>query len=344
MKRSTVKGVAAHGTGRAENMNAEKTRGGAMDGNVRLLISKAITNGLIQHCNGVVKEGKEAIVYHADGSADIDSESGGFDVAVKVFKRNQEFKGRGAYIDGDPRYYGKKFRNIDKREQVELWTEKEYRNLIRANKAGVPVPTPLMRKENVLFMRFLGEDGWPSPQIREVELKKSSKKWTGLYTQTIVAIRRLYHCARLVHADLSEYNILVAPMSQVENPLEKSEEIKDSLQIVLIDFGQAVEIKHPSARDLLRRDLTMVKSFFDKQGITTLSTDETEEFVLKEIDLSVEESEIEVGEDANHEHNISNELEGERWRHSIKGWNDLKDMEWIETKLTKLSSKEKVEA
>ncbi len=181
MKRSTVKGVAAHGTGRAENMNAEKTRGGAMDGNVRLLISKAITNGLIQYCNGVVKEGKEAIVYHADGNINADSESGGFDVAVKVFKRIQEFKGRGAYIDGDPRYFGKKFSNVDNREQVELWTEKEYRNLIRANRAGVPVPTPLVQKENVLFMRFLGKDCWPAPQLREIELKKGSKKWTGKY-------------------------------------------------------------------------------------------------------------------------------------------------------------------
>jgi len=93
--------------GKAENMNAERTRGGAMDGNAtRLLISKAIsTNELIQYCNGIVKEGKEAVVYHADGNDDINSESGGFDVAVKVFKHIQEFRGRSAHIDGDPRYY-----------------------------------------------------------------------------------------------------------------------------------------------------------------------------------------------------------------------------------------------
>merc|ERR1711971_1119208 len=98
---------------------------------------------------------------------------------------------------------------------------------------------------------------------REVELKKGSKKWTALYIQTMVSIRRLYHCAKLVHADLSEYNILVAPMSQVENAFETSDELKDSIQIVLIDFGQAVEIKHPSAREFLRRDLTMVQAFFE---------------------------------------------------------------------------------
>jgi hypothetical protein len=140
LKRSVVKGVQRSGTGRAENIS-EKTRGGAMDSNVRLLITKAINNGLIQHCNGVVKEGKEAIIYHADAGA----ESEGFDVAVKVFKRISEFCNRGSYIDHDPRYYGQKFRNADNREQVELWAEKEYRNLIRANRSGVSVPTPLLQ-------------------------------------------------------------------------------------------------------------------------------------------------------------------------------------------------------
>jgi serine/threonine-protein kinase RIO1 len=396
MKRGTVKGVAAHGTGRAEKMDAGRTRGGAMDGNVVLLISKAVTNGLIQHCNGVVKEGKEAIVYHADGNSEIDSQGGGFDVAVKVFKRIQEFKGRGAYIDGDSRYHGRKFRNVDKREQVELWTEKEYRNLIRANRAGVPVPTPLMQKENVLFMRFLGEGGWPVPQLREIELKKRSKKWTSkwktrwlitcistlfflfihfdhnlscinaaLYIQTMVAVRKLYHCAKLIHADLSEYNILVSPMSQVENALDNSTEAKDSLQIVLIDFGQAVEIRHPSAGELLLRDLKMVKAFFDKQDVTTLSVEESERFVLKEVDNSMEESkmseenlgdvnlkcgndgDVEVKEDSDIADYIGTddtELEencdiANKGKNKIHIWDDLKDMEWIESKLIELSSK-----
>jgi hypothetical protein len=150
LKRSVVKGVERSGTGRAENIT-EKTRGGAMDSNVRLLITKVINNGLIQHCNGVVKEGKEAVVYHADAG----TESEGFDVAVKVFKRISEFRNRGSYIDNDPRYHGQKFRNVDNREQVELWAEKEYRNLLRANRAGVFVPTPLLQvSQNDLLLMF----------------------------------------------------------------------------------------------------------------------------------------------------------------------------------------------
>ena len=49
---------------------------------------------------------------------------------MKVFKRIQEFRGRGCYVDGDNRYHKQKFKTIDKRKQVELWCEKEYRNLM----------------------------------------------------------------------------------------------------------------------------------------------------------------------------------------------------------------------
>lgn len=322
MKRGMVKGVERSGTGRAENMN-EKTRGGAMDGNVRLLITKAINNGLIRHCNGIVKEGKEAVVYHADSG----SESHGFDVAVKVFKRIQEFKNRNMYIDNDPRYYGKKFKNANKREQVELWAEKEYRNLLRAQRAGVAVPTPLMQKDNVLFMRFLGDAGWPAAQLREVEMKKRSKKWTVLYTQTIVAMRKLYHCARLVHGDLSEFNILVCPMSQVENAMDKSEDAKDNLQIVLIDFGQAVERKHPSAVELLKRDLSQINSFFSKQDIVTLNSDECYDFVVEEM-VHDDDDNDDCGKET--DNNVKDQVEGE-WRHNVKGWSDERDLQRFET-------------
>ena len=85
------KGVAKQGHGRAENLNAAKTRGGAMDGKVRLQIAAAINQGLIERCNGVVKEGKEALIYHAEGKvgqctnlSELDMvDSGGYDVAVK---------------------------------------------------------------------------------------------------------------------------------------------------------------------------------------------------------------------------------------------------------------------
>lgn len=183
--RSSKKGVAAKGTGRAGS-DTDATQGGAMDFRVRSQISRAINSELIERCNGVVKEGKEAIIYHADKGV----ESGGFDVAIKVFKRIQEFRGRGDYVDGDPRYGRSTFRNGSNREQLELWAEKEFRNLVRANRAGVPVPTPLLQKENIVFMRFLGADGWPAPQLRELDLRPGSKKWVTIYEQVVDAVKR----------------------------------------------------------------------------------------------------------------------------------------------------------
>lgn len=317
--RGTSKGVATHGTGRAGS-DADATKGGALDQHVRLQISKAINAGIIERCNGVVKQGKEAVVYHAvggkssnqitpNGNNDINDEStlsdqtegieanentkldasnnDGFDVAIKVFKRIKEFKGRGEYVDGDPRYAGRPFRSFTDREQLEIWTEKEYRNLVRAYRAEVPVPNPLHYKDNIIFMRFLGEDGWPAPQIREINIRKGSSKWTALYEQVMESVRRLFQDARLVHGDLSEYNILIAPNFQVDH---KSKNIGDDvdLQTALIDFGQAVEVRHPKAEELLRRDLDRVREFFSKHGVKgTMSLEDALQFVVGDHSFSV---------------------------------------------------------
>mmetsp|Transcript_22639 Transcript_22639/g.40837 ORF Transcript_22639/g.40837 Transcript_22639/m.40837 type:complete len:346 (+) Transcript_22639:1-1038(+) len=340
-----------------------------MDGNVRMHIAAVINAGLIDRCNGVVKEGKEAMVYHADGGwkgrrsrqqAEDDGGgvaedeissvvhysgegaldtvgSDGYDVAVKVFKRISEFKGRGTYVDGDPRYHKQKFKTNDQRDQVVLWTEKEYRNLIRAYRAGVPVPKPLYRKENILFLRFLGENGWPSPQIKEIDMKKGSKKWTTLYAQTLVAVRRLYHCARLIHADLSEYNILICPTWQASHghliPSDERTADDETLQVVLIDFGQSVEIGHPSAEKWLRRDLSTVRDFFVKQGIKALSNEDAERHVtdpFEEVD-DAENGETgitEIAVDSAKTEDIDN-----IWRHTKRGWDDKKEMELLLEKL-----------
>jgi serine/threonine-protein kinase RIO1 len=94
------------------------------------------------------------------------------------------------------------------------------------------------------------------------------------------SILRLYVGARLVHGDLSEYNILVAPVFQVDNPISSVEDTTNDLQAVLIDFGQAVDLRHPEAMNLLRRDLDRVRAFFKKQGVKTLDLEEAVEFVV----------------------------------------------------------------
>ncbi|GKY93575.1 hypothetical protein MPSEU_000324900 [Mayamaea pseudoterrestris] len=267
----TKKGVASHGTGRA---GSDATRNGVVDPQVRALISKAINSGMIDRCHGIVKEGKEAVVCHASKG-----EGQEFDVAVKIFKRITEFKGRADYVHGDSRSAKENFRKLGSREQLHMWAEKEHRNLVRANRAGVPVATPLAQNENVLFMRFFGTDGWPAPQLRELDLRRGSKRWGILYIQVMDAVRKLYVNAKLIHADLSEYNIMVVPAYLVENMDESIEDPLQDLQAVLIDFGQAVDRNHPEANWLLERDLDRVDTFFATQGVEVMEKDVAFAFV-----------------------------------------------------------------
>ena len=77
-----------------------------------------------------------------------------------------------------------------------------------------------------------------------------------------MAVRRLFQDAKLVHADLSEYNLLWFESN-----------------LYVIDVSQAVELDHPMALDFLRRDLSIMNDFFQKKNLHTLSVKETYEFV-----------------------------------------------------------------
>lgn len=88
---------------------------------------------------------------------------------------------------------------------------------------------------------------------------------------------------------MSEYNILVAPSIQVENSISSIEDKEMDLQVVLIDFGQAVDIRHPEAQSFLERDIARVRSFFTKHGVETLSMEASLLFVVNEQDLVANE-------------------------------------------------------
>lgn len=62
---------------------------------------------------------------------------------------------------------------------VQVWAEKEMRNLKRLVAAGIPAPAPVVIKNNVLVMDFLGRGGWPAPRLRDVQLSPKKIKVTG---------------------------------------------------------------------------------------------------------------------------------------------------------------------
>ena len=145
---------------------------------------------------------------------------------MKIFKTSiLVFKDRDRYVSGEFRFrngYGKG----NPRKMVATWAEKELRNLKRINTAGIPSPTPILNKQNILVMTFLGHDGAAAPRLKDCRFEDPEP----IYRQTIGIMRTLYQECRLVHADYSEYNLLY----------------HDGL-VHVIDVGQAVEHDHPSS-------------------------------------------------------------------------------------------------
>ncbi len=213
-----------------------KVKEEVFDYSTMLTLYKVMNSGYLAYLNGVVASGKESRVYWGvaeDGS----------NVAVKIYLvATAEFRHRLQYIVGDPRFkrVRRGIRNI-----VRLWARKEFKNLSRAYSNGVSVPKPIYVKENVLLMEFIGSsDGIPAPTLNHCTVGKEQ------YEQVIDNIIRLYKDARLVHADLSEFNIFL-----------------HNSRIVIFDFGSAVDVKHPNAHEFLLRDIRNVNRFFSKHGV-----------------------------------------------------------------------------
>ncbi|NOY11565.1 MAG: serine protein kinase RIO, partial [Archaeoglobi archaeon] len=113
------------------------------------------------------------------------------------------------------------------------------------------VPEPYEYLKNVLLMEFLGEDERPYPTL--FELKRELPEVVNvedLYAKVKENLIRLYRKAELVHADLSEYNIVL-----------KNEEP------YFIDMGQSVLADHPLASEYLERDVRNLLRFFSKYGV-----------------------------------------------------------------------------
>ncbi len=113
--------------------------------------------------------------------------------------------------------------------------------------AGIPVPRPVFLRLHILVMDFLGKDGWPSPRLKDATLTED--QWRECYVQCVLMMRRMYQQCKLVHGDLSEYNILF-----------------HKKKLYIIDVSQSVELDHPSALDFLRKDAKNITDFFRKVG------------------------------------------------------------------------------
>lgn len=186
---------------------------------------------------GPISTGKEADVLKAEMHDKF--------IAVKIYRfRATTFDNISDYIIGDPR-----FENVrkNKRSIIFTWTKKEYSNLLRMQKAGVRVPEPIAFKDNILLMEFIGsKEGVPALTAKQ-NPPSNPEKWKD---KIYAWVKDLYEKQKMIHADLSEYNIL----NHNGNP-------------VIIDVGQAVLKEHPKSMVFLKHDVLTITKWFNKLGV-----------------------------------------------------------------------------
>ncbi|KAL9576484.1 MAG: hypothetical protein Q9212_007057 [Teloschistes hypoglaucus] len=237
-----------------------------LDPRTRMILLQMINRDVVSEVNGCVSTGKEANVYHALSIPQHQQieEGGGGEAAVaalhraiKVYKTSiLVFKDRDKYVSGEYRFR-QGYSKSNNRAMVKVWAEKEMRNLKRIYAAGIPCPEPIHLRLHVLVMGFLGDrKGTPAPRLKDVELTGSDieERWKQLYVQLLGYMRILYQNCHLVHADLSEYNILY-----------------HQHKLWLIDVSQSVEHDHPRSLEFLRMDIKNITDFFDRKGVDTLA-------------------------------------------------------------------------
>ena len=77
----------------------------------------------------------------------------------------------------------------------------------------------------------------------------SSSKAREAYRELVIHMRTMYQKCKLVHGDLSEYNMLY-----------------HDNKVWIIDVSQSVDLDHPHALEFLREDCLHVNTFFEKNG------------------------------------------------------------------------------
>ncbi|KAM7542093.1 hypothetical protein Aperf_G00000008968 [Anoplocephala perfoliata] len=251
---------------KTSNQNRDKgdraTTDHALDRRTIFIIYKMIHQGDFDGINGCISTGKEANVYHAISSRG--------DLALKLHMTSKlTFKARNKYVQGDFRMrHG--YSTCSSWKLVSKWAEKEYRNLIRIEKAGcIPSPSPIKLKGVLVLMTLIGKNGLPAPKLKDVANENNwsdfgpPPDWPALYGQVLENVRTLFQKCRLVHGDLSEYNLLYMDG-----------------RAWIIDVSQAVEHECDQALELLRQDCYNVNNFFRRQGVSTLTLREFFEWVV----------------------------------------------------------------
>lgn len=208
-----------------------------MDDKSRKIMERLVKTKVINERVGFISTGKEALVSH--GTPDTKTSKNlpllPKEFAIKIFKTTlNDYKQRDRYIKEDFRFKDR-FSKQNDHDFIDLWAEKETLNLIRMQECGINCPEFIFLKHNVIFLSFIGLNNVAAPKLKNANL--SDDETVFAYEKIVEMMIKMYNEAKLVHADLSEYNILWFD----HKPW-------------FIDVAQSVEPFHPSALEFQMRD------------------------------------------------------------------------------------------
>lgn len=215
-----------------------------------------VDEGWITRALREVKSGKEASVWLCEGGG----RAGDRLVAVKLYRAaaNRGFANDAVYWDGGMRSMSRRVRTAATRRtgfgrdvRFAAWVGREFDQLERLHAAGCRVPRAIARAGEGLALEWIASPGdaeEAAPQLRHADLSPAESQVA--FDQLMESVER-FLAHDVVHADLSEYNVLW-----------------DGGRAVVIDFPQAVDPRfNRSARDLLARDVGNLARFFARHGV-----------------------------------------------------------------------------
>lgn len=125
--------------------------------------------------------------------------------------------------------------------QSRLAAQKEFEALKLVHLHGVSVPEPIQHNRHVVVMSMI--EG--SELVDYIRIPEPQT----VFNEILLNLRKAYLEAEVIHADLSEFNVIVQPDGHV----------------LIIDWPQYVSKNHPNADQLLKRDIGNIVRFFQRK-------------------------------------------------------------------------------
>jgi RIO kinase 1 len=217
-------------------------------------IEPLVEAGLVDSVSRQLMSGKEAMIYVV--------RCGGELRCAKVYKAAEQraFRQSVDYTEGRRVKNSRRARAMEKgsrygrKAKEETWQSAEVDALVRLAAAGVRVPRPCHFIDGVLLMELVTDaDGHAARRLGDATL--SPEQARDLHRALMREVVRML-CAGVVHADLSEYNVLIGH----DGP-------------VIIDLPQAVDAAgNAHAAAMLERDVANLTAYLGRFAPELLET------------------------------------------------------------------------